>query len=301
MDYEPYHHVERKRTVPFEYGYNAMTLEWLNPNAIYEDIVSLKRKFAQNFLTKGTIKFSTPASWVEYAFNNATGRGDILEGSYAAYPYDSNVRKFILENQNPDSDVVPILYKNSNLLHLKHRESMQLPCYCFYMFKLKQFTIQRNRGKLEAKATIPARYFRGLEDGRNWLTENELDKGEQLVSVIVENHEEFIKRIKSALNEIGVSNNEIIIRPIKYYELDKPYCKRRQHPMELFVKDKQFEDQSEGRIVIHTKNKEAERYLRENTIDIGSIEDIAYLDDHYYSGGMFVTMDMQNEYAEIEY
>ena len=300
MDYEPYHHVDRKRHAPFYYIYDPVTLQWKNPDAIYEDIISLKRKYATDFLTKGTIKFSTPVSWVDYALNNATGRGDILEGSYAAYPYDSNVRKFILENQNPDSDVVPILYKNSNLLHLKHKASMQLPCYCFYMFKLKQFTIQKQKDKLVAKGNVPARYFRGLEDGRNWVTENELDRGEQLVSVRVEEHEEFMRRIKIALNKIGVADKEIIIRSVKYYELDKPYCKRRQHPMELFVKDKQFSDQSEGRIVIHTKNKEAELFLRENTIDIGSIEDIAFLDDHYYSGGMFVTIDMQNKYAENE-
>ena len=292
MDYEPYHHIERHRRVPFEYGYYSDTLKWVNPNAIYEYIVSLKRKFATNFLTKGTIKFSTPANWVDYSFNNATGRGDILEGSYAAYPYDSDVRKIILMNHYLDSDVVPILYKNSNLLHLKHKETMQLPCYCFYIIYLKQFVIHRNKDTIEAKAVVPARYFRGLEDGRNWLSENELERGEQLVSVIIEDYNEFFRRIKKALNTIGVADSEIIMRPIKYYELDQPYCQRRRHPMELFVKDKQFSDQSEGRIVIHTKNKKAEDYLRNNTINIGSIEDIAYLDDHYYSGGMFITMKL---------
>ena len=62
--------------------------------------------------------------------------------------------------------------------------------------------------------------------------------------------------------------------------------------MELFVKDKQFSDQSEGRIVIHSKNKEAEAILINDTIAIGSVEDIAYIDEHYYSGGMFITIDI---------
>lgn len=292
MDYEPYHNVDRNRLVPLECYYNTNTMQWVNPDMIYGYIVSLKRKFSDNFMKKGTIKFSTPASWVDYAKTNTTGRGDCLEGSYAAYPYDSNVRKFILESQNVDSEVIPILYQQKQLLHMKHKSSMQLPCYCFYIVRMKQFNIHKNETGYEANAVIPARYFRGLEDGRNWLSENELDKGEQLVSVIVEDYEEFLRRIRLALNKIGVENNEIIIRPIKYYDLSTPYCKRRQHPMELFVKDIQFADQSEGRIVIHTKNKEAEEYLRKNTIDIGSIEDIAYLDDHYYSGGMFIDIQL---------
>lgn len=292
MDYEPYHHVDRKRSVPVVYEYYPETLQWVNPDVISEYIISLKRKYAVSFIEKGTIKFGTPAEWVNYAFNNATGRGDVLEGSYAAYPYDSDIRRRILEIQNPDSDVVPVCYKESNLLHLKHRESMHLPCYCFYILRLKQFSIEKNMDRFEAKAVIPSRYFRGLEDGRNWESENQLPNEEQLVSVIVEDYIEFIKRIKTALNEIGIEDREIIIRPIKYYDLDVPYCKRRQHPMELFVKDKQFEDQSEGRIVIHTQNKDAEKYLQTHTIDIGPIGDIAYLDNHYYSGGMFITMSL---------
>lgn len=113
MDYEPYHHVDRNdnNNGLFCNEFNPETLQWVNPSTVYEYIVSLKRKFATNFMKKGTIKFSTPASWVEYAFNSATGRGDMLEGSYEAYPYDSDLRKFILENQHPDSDIVPILYK----------------------------------------------------------------------------------------------------------------------------------------------------------------------------------------------
>ena len=292
MDYEPYHCIKNTISKSKPMHFYSHTLEWVYPDEIFECIISLKKKFAKNFLEKGVIKFNSPNNWERYAIENTTGRGDILEGSYAAFPYDSNVRKFLLQNQYPDSRVCPILYNGSNLLHLKHNESMSLPCYCYYILRNKDFKLSKTVNGYQAKAVVPCRYFRGLEDGRNWEEENKLEVGEQLVSVRISDHDEFIRRIKIALTKIGILEKEILVREVKYKELDKPYLPRRQHPMELFVKDKQFSDQSEGRIVIHSKNKEAEARLLNDTIAIGSIEDIAYIDEHYYSGGMFITIDI---------
>ncbi len=292
MDFEPYHCVNKVLGKKKPMNFYTNSLQWVEPDEVFECIVSLKKKFANGFLERGIIKFNSPSNWEKYAIENTTGRGDILEGSYAAYPYDSEWSRISLQNKYTDSRVLPVLYKGSNLLHLKHKESMHLPCYCFYILRNKDFIINQTPNGYEAKAVVPCRYFRGLEDGRNWETENQLEAGEQLVSVVISDYEEFISRVKSALINMGILEKEIIVRPIKYEELDKPYLRKRHHPMELFVKDKQFSDQSEGRIVVHSKNKNIQNYLLENTIEIGSIEDIAYLDEHYYSGGMFITVKL---------
>ena len=57
--------------------------EWGNPNDFFMTFRCMKRKYARPFFKNGRIKFSTPASWVEYARQHGTGRGDHFEGSFA--------------------------------------------------------------------------------------------------------------------------------------------------------------------------------------------------------------------------
>lgn len=59
--------------------------EWGNPNDFFMTFRCMKRKYARPFFKNGRIKFSTPASWVEYARQHGTGRGDHFEGSFATF------------------------------------------------------------------------------------------------------------------------------------------------------------------------------------------------------------------------
>ena len=269
MNYEPYHSGIHTvfRNSPMKY--NAETLEWLNPEEIFACIVSLKRKYAQDLLDKGIMKFNSPENWIKYAIENSTGRGDVLEGNFETIKIPHSNKNFRWENHYSENICVAITKDfGYNLLHLKNQDVIKLPCYCFYIIRNKDFKIQLRDKRLIASAEIPSRYFRGLEDGRTWLEEQNLDEQERLVSVVIGDIEEFFCRIKKVLIDFGVEDNSIIMKEVEYEDLLTPYNKKREHPMELFVKNLQFSDQSEGRIVINTKNKKIRDKLDSETLSI---------------------------------
>ena len=64
--------------------------------------------------------------------------------------------------------------------------------------------------------------------------------------------------------------------------------------MELAIKHIRFEDQSEGRFIINTKNPEIHKILRD-PIEIGTLTDISQYCDQYFYDGIQVVM-----HADIE-
>lgn len=53
----------------------------------------MERRYAESFVSKGTIHFSTPRQWQELEETEGPGRGDKLEGLFAVYPSDRMVNK----------------------------------------------------------------------------------------------------------------------------------------------------------------------------------------------------------------
>lgn len=287
MDYEPYHSATNFLFRSSKMNFYPDTLEWEKPEEVYACVISLKKKYAISLLQKGVLKFNSPENWVKYAMETAIGRGDLLEGSFKAIAVLEEQKDFsYTHNDVRPVHIMGIKHPGYDLLHFKDVDVIKLPCYCFYLLKNKDFSLEANGVHVTARASIPARYFRGLEDGRSWLEEQKLDEGDRLATVVIGDMDEFIDRIKTALLNLGVPEKSIIAAEVQYMDLSKPYNHGNSHPLELFVKDIMFSDQAEGRIVVNCSDKKIRERLINEPIELGSLEDIAYLDDHYYSGGM---------------
>lgn len=89
---------------------------------------------------------------------------------------------------------------------------------------------------------------------------------------------------------MGVQESEILVQDIQYKDKHIPFYNPAGSPKELFLKDKSFSYQSEGRIVVNTRNKLLIDALVQNPIDIGSIEDIAKLSNTYCEQGVLIEM-----------
>ena len=296
-EYEPYY---SKNTMP-QCGlkpilFNKETREIINKNDIFAYGILMLRKYSKSFIEKGTIKFGCPYNWINYAKNHAPGKGDVQEGVFAAYNLTDieGIKKGLASN--PGSKPIRLVSTKSDLIYLVNESVIRLPTYCFYIIRTGDFKIVRYGGsEYTAFLSIPPRYFRGLADGKTWLESTKDDYDEQYVFVTIFDHGAFLDRIGDRLIKIGVSPNEAIGKPIKYINMDIPFPRTVDHPCELFLKNKQFEDQHEGRIVINSSNQRITNYLLQNTIDIGSLQDICVLFDQYPAGGLNFFIDLDDK------
>ncbi len=93
---------------------------------------------------------------------------------------------------------------------------------------------------------------------------------------------------------LGLKRREIIITGVRYFDFEKYgqfgwWDFGRNPPMELAIKHKRFESQSEARIIINTDDIRMRRIL-EKPIEIGSLKDIASVSNTYlhWSGSILV-------------
>ncbi|MFX4263426.1 hypothetical protein ACOBQJ_14675 [Pelotomaculum propionicicum] len=266
---------------------------WANPENFFAVFRCTKEIHAKDFLGKGEIKFNTPNSWVKYAFEKGEGRGDKLEGTMATFHmFDIEQAKKLNEKYKNYSDLMRVSI--GERVYLKSARDMELPCFCFYILKQSMFTCPNIEGKHKLTATVPASYFRDFMDNLDPREVEKLDQKDKPAVIIVENYQEFEQRIVIGLMALGLKREEIIITRVKYYDFEgygqygwwdfgqKP-------PMELAIKDKRFESQSEARIIINTDDIRIRRIL-EKPIEIGTLKDIALVSNTYLHEGMLIEL-----------
>ena len=294
-EYEPYYcneYIPKCGLKDFFIDKNAR--EILNKDEIFSYGILMKRKYSSDFIEKGRIKFGCPKKWIDYAKAQKPGKGDIQEGVFAAY--DLNAKTKIINGlaDNPGAYCIRLVSSKSDQIYLVDNKSIILPTYCFYTIRFGDFEIVRyGESDFTAFLHIPPRYFRGLADGKSWTDSLKDNPEEQYVFIEIYNPEGFIKMIFKKLIELGIDEKEIIYKSVVYKNMDVPFEKEVEHPYELFFKNKQFEDQHEGRIVVNSSNDKIIKYLQENTIDIGSLQDICILHNQYPAGGIncFINLD----------
>ncbi len=295
-EYEPYYcNEEMPRCGTKRFFIDRSTREILNMNEIFSYGILMKRKYSKDFIEKGRIKFGCPQKWIDYAKAQKPGKGDIQEGAFAAY--NLNDKKGIISGlaNNPGSYSIRLASSRSDQVYLVDSRSITLPTYCFYTIRFGDFKIVKYGGSdFTAFLHISARYFRGLADGKNWVDSTKDSLEEQYVFVQIYNPEIFIKMIFDKLVEMGIDRKDIIYKSITYKNIDVPFKIELEHPHELFYKNKQFEDQHEGRIVVNSSNSQIVKFLQDNPIDIGSLEDICVLHNQYPAGGIncFIDLDL---------
>lgn len=259
---------------------------WERPND-YEIIMRCtNRKHGKLLLEKGSVKFNTPQSWVEEELKNGKGRGDILEGTFAACYY-LNVKEIIKYSKMFD-DVYG--ETRNELTYFRRKRTMQLMCYCFYILRREMFKCPKKEGIQDISTVIPGSYFRDFAGNKFDDEINRMDDKEKPSVVVMNDGGEFIKRIYNKLLKMGLQENEILLELVEYQDKNIDHYCTAQSPRELKIKPLDFKHQAEGRIIINTDKKDILEYLRINAIEIGSIEDIAQKSDEYLSDGIEVKM-----------
>ena len=244
------------------------------------------RRYAEKFCNEGSIKFNTPYSWVEYENKNGKGRGDLLEGVFASmhtdcYKYDTTSLALInnLRNNIKGKTIKDRTYFRSD-------DIIYLPCYCLFGINSKDFSKVETdeKGLKHHMITIGNEYFRDFSDSKTKASLKE----EQPVLIMITKPNKFFNRLINHLTELGVKKEEILISPVEYINKNEDFYLSKSMPYELFLKDKSFNHQREIRVVINTKNEDIKRYLSETPINIGSLNDIARIEEYYYDIDMII-------------
>ncbi len=259
---------------------------WDKPNELYAILRCTNVKYARKLVELGSIKFNTPASWVEAEKKSGKGRGDVLEGTFAAcHPLDiENI--IIYSNQYEDVYGETI----GGLTYFRRKRTMKLPCYCFYLLKQDSFEVPQKPGKQKITTIIPGEYFRDFADNFSKEQVLALPEIERPAVVVISDIDQFLGRIHRKLLSIGVKKSEIILEIIEYADKKVPHYCKKESPKELKLKDEYFKHQVEGRLIINTEDQSVLDYLKSNPIEIGSIEDIAKKADGYIDQGALVEM-----------
>ncbi|RNB82104.1 hypothetical protein EDM59_21065 [Brevibacillus nitrificans] len=270
---------------------------WAEPEDFFSVFRCTTQKYAETFLKKGEIKFSTPSSWVKYAFEKGEGRGDKLEGTMATFhAFDIEHLTKLNQKYRKYSDLERI--RIGQRIYLKRARDMELPCFCFYLVKQSLFDCPNEEGVHRVTGTVPASYFRDFMDNLDPKEVEKLDQKDKPAVIVINDYKEFEQRIINALMALGLNREEIIITRVAYIDFDK-YGEHgwwdfgQKSPMELTIKHTRFENQSEGRIIINTDNERITQILGK-PIEIGSLEDIATVSNTYLHEGMSIeaTVDL---------
>lgn len=254
-----------------------------------------KQKDAKQLIERGKIQFGMPQSWVEYEETHGKGRGDIFEGTFAICHYEDleQIKLFAEKYNIPDGDINT--FRKGARLYYKRKSTMNLPCFCLYILKDTAFNIEPKEGWQNIQTTIPADYFMDFADHKSKSEVDLMDEAEKPAVVVIKNFDAFKERIVNSLLSLGIKQDEILVEPITYYDYEqygpdgwldfgqKP-------PLELVVKSKAFENQSELRFIVNSSNGEAMDYLRKKPIEVGAIDDIAEWHSGYFSEGLEVSM-----------
>lgn len=265
--------------------------EWIKPNETPFFLRCTSVKYAEPFLEKGSIKFGSPRTWEQDAFESKIiGRGDPYEGTIA-FANSFDVDK-ILELSNKYPDTERLKYMNRTLF--KRTRSMDLPCFCMYDLKMEQFTKPLKEGWQIVNAKIPAGYFDDFVEHKTKEEIEILPVEDRPALIAINKPGEFRNRINKYLISIGCKESEILISLVTYVDFEKYgengwYDFAQKEPKELFLKSSIFSRHNEVRIVVNTDNKDVLDKLK-GPIEIGNLSDIAFVSEHFYDEGVVVEM-----------
>lgn len=276
---------------------------WANTNDNILRMRLTENQYAKCFISKGTVKFSTPESWVEYAKDHGDGRGDFYEGTIAFCHKNDMERIFEFDDKygtakllNPNGrDLTKVEYKNRILY--KDNRSMKLPCFCMYILKNEALKIPEKEGKQNFETSIPGSYFKDFAN--HMLPEDvaKLPEDEQPALIVISDFERFKERLIKKLVEIGVEEKEILIKYVTYFDFEKYgflgwYDFQQKYPLELYVKSQRFNEQCEARIVINTRDTKVLERLKK-PIDLGNMSDIAKSTKGYFYEGIDISFNAE--------
>ena len=240
-----------------------------------------QRRYANDFIN-GKIKFNQPNIWIELENNGKKGQGDSLEGVFLATDKNDN-HKFINDlkkGQNIE------YFTKGNLTYFRRKKTKELFCFCLYGLNSNMFLHKETDrfGEEHSYAKVNKSYF---SDFSNNISENDyfkMDKLNRPSVLFINNPDMFFKKIIDFFVSLDIPRERIIISPVDYVDLREIFYNSVPNPYELLIKDNDFSNQSEVRIIINSNSKKLKDYMNKNNniIEIGDIRDIVTIYDNYF-------------------
>lgn len=251
--------------------------------------------YAKSFI-EGEIHFSQPQIWIEQGENGNNTQGDKLEGVFLASSKNDNSDFINSLNLNGEIECI----EDEKLFYFRKKDIKQCYALCFYGLRSDSFNekIIDENGIAHYYSRVSREYFKGfskIKDREEYEKASEIEKSSV---VFIHNPNLFFSKIQDKLiNDFGISQDEIIISPVEYINKKQEHISMVPYPMELLIKDKDYEKQSEIRIIINTDNSKFINYMKKNNgnINIGSIESICDLYDYYFKD-LIIENPQKNEF-----
>lgn len=249
---------------------------WNEPVSYFMFLRFTSQKYAQAFLTTGSIKFGTPSSWVDYA-KQPGKRGDKKEGTLVSVAENESYNIAEL-NRLYGGDGAIVQHHEEGRILFKNKRHMGLPGFCFYMLKDK---IQND----QMTQDVSGKMFTDFTLNQTEEEISKLPKGDRPAVILITQHNSFLDRLEAALMDIGVKKDEIFFDQIKYFDMDRGKVEGYKPLLELYCKDLSYSYQTEGRVIVNTTNLKVLKRLKK-PIYLGNLSGIAKVNDWYFPNGM---------------
>lgn len=261
---------------------------WNKPDDRLAILRCTSKKYAEALVYNGSIKFNTPRSWVEEENKSGKGRGDRLEGAFASCSI-FDLQSIFAHHQRYNDVAAQTI---DSLTYFCRKRTMNLPCYCFYLLKHAAFDLPETEGWQKRSAVIPGAYFRDFANNLSPDEASRLAAEERPAFVVIYDMDRFIEMIRQKILSLGVKHEDFLYVMVDYQDKNTAFNWHVNSPFELKYKDIYFSDQSEGRIIINTDDRDVLEYLANNPIQIGSLNNIAALSDSYNYNGISIEAQM---------
>lgn len=254
------------------------------------------KKYAKDFLEYGKLRFGKPQEWIDDWKKEGSGRGDLLEGSFASVikPDSRKANFYKLFRTN----TIEVIDPRNNHIHFQSKDILNLPTCCFfglndYMFRTME---KAEDGNEYPSGKIKKSYFKDFAKSLDKIAYENCQEDEKPALIMINNPQEFRKRFESYFIKNGLKLSEVLYFPVTYLDKGKEFLLNCPAPYELFTKDDRFANQSEIRIVLNTKNKKFLKKLNENNgiVELGNMSDIASIEGYYFED--FIMQKRGNEF-----
>lgn len=248
-----------------------------------------KREFAED-IKRGKFYFNIPQKWIEEEEKGNKGQGDSLEGTFLSALRDDDsefIRKMKLNSQIEH-------FEYGDFIYFRKIDIKKLYCLCFYGLNDNNFNKEIDKfGKAKYTTKVTKEYFGDFANGICKEKYSDMKIKDQPVVVFISKPHVIFQKIREFFMSKGIKKEEIIISPVEYLDKKKIAISCVEYPKELLLKDIDFVNQSEIRVIINSKSEELQRYMEQNgnVIDIGDISEMVEIYDYYFEDLYFEIND----------
>ncbi len=228
----------------------------------------LEKQYVEDFVKKGIVHFSSPSVWTD-EHSKSGHQLDIYEGCfcYSTEEHDECFNKLGRKFKK---------VKDGNAFRYYEKTSRLKAC-CFYGLNKSKFTPAKAKYGVKDVVSLDAHVSKEYFDRFN---EQNIENKKV---VLILSMPVFLCKVRSTLFEMGCKAQDIFLFPVYYVNKRVPFFSKEPFPFEYYLKDSQFQEQSEFRILINCKDDVFwEQFERANfNLFLGDISNIARVQDYY--------------------